>query len=288
MKSFLLVVLLAFTFACSKQTDSRNFAANTQSSSVINGKPVKADNQLAKSVVGFFVKSGEGSDGTWLQWCTGSVLNAKFILTAAHCMQDLDASDVLVNFSLNTVTYDNQMNPSTRIDDIQAKFITRKVKALAIHPQYSGSGEYDLAVVMLEDLVPKTAVPVQFLAEKYLNRKTGTTNLEGTIHQVALLGFGLFQEDPVTETEALRETIVPSRFEKAFVITNQTVGTGGCNGDSGGPAFLNLEGITYQVGVTHGPHGNSSTCHEEGEWFNPALDNGFIIKAQEDLAKKSN
>ena len=100
---------------------------------------------------------------------------------------------------------------------------------------------------------------------------------------VTLVGFGLISESPQTGTEVLRMTTLPARFENQFVVTDQTHGTGGCNGDSGGPAFYDVNGKTYQVGVTHGPHGSSTTCAQEGEWMNPALEKEFIADAQKKM-----
>ena len=93
----------------------------------------------------------------------------------------------------------------------------------------------------------------------------------------------MVSERPATQPDFLLRTTVPATFESQFVVTDQTQGSGGCNGDSGGPAFLDLDGTTYQVGVTHGPRAGSVTCHEQGEWMNPALDKEFLEQAQKDL-----
>ncbi|OFZ31509.1 MAG: hypothetical protein A2622_02695 [Bdellovibrionales bacterium RIFCSPHIGHO2_01_FULL_40_29] len=285
MKIHSLILMTVLFFGCSQNLTSKMTTSQTQKSSIINGTPVTADNSLGKSVVGLFMKSD--SDEAWFQSCTGSVLTSKFILTAAHCVNGLDAGNILVHFSLNTMTSENQANPAKRIHDVEAKFVTRRVKAFMIHPDYRGVGDYDLALLMLEENTPKTAIPVQLLPDQYLNRDEAKTTLEGQRHQVKLMGFGLVSEDPVVETEMMRETVVSSHFIDHFVVTDQTQGSGGCNGDSGGPAFLTLGKETYQVGVTHGPHGRSRSCSEQGEWFNPALDQGFLKKAQQMMSGAS-
>lgn len=285
MKLFAVLIVGLFSFSCTQQVaSSAKVKATADQSSIINGTPVTAENQLAKSVVGLMMKLDKDSSGTvWIQSCTGSILNAKFILTAAHCVIDSEAAELLVHFSLNTVTYAGQKNSATRID-VEKTMVTRKVKAFVTHPEYTGSGSHDLALLMLADEIPAETIPVKLLPAQYLNADTALTTFEGLTLPVILMGFGVVSEIP-TATEVLRETTVPSKFVDRFVVTDQTKGSGGCNGDSGGPAFLLIDGVHYQVGVTHGPREGSTTCHEEGEWYNPAFDQGFLIEAQEKMQK---
>ncbi len=291
MKSLLL--LSAFVLAsCSVTVPNATISfqnqsqPGSQSSSIINGTPVTAENPLAKSVVGIFSSFPVNGETVWTLDCTGTILNEKFILTASHCIKGSNAENILINFSLNSLSYEKQIDPATRVTDLEKNFVIRKVKSFKFHPQYLGGGDHDVAIILLQDAAPADRTFVQLLPDQYLNLPYNRTTLDYQKLPVQLVGFGLFGESPRVSSDVLRMTTVTAQFLDQFVITDQTHGTGGCNGDSGGPAFLDLDGKTYQVGVTHGPHASSVTCGEEGEWVNPGFEKLFITEAQKELLAK--
>lgn len=275
-----IIFLSACVLLTSCLAEKQNKKVELIKSSIINGEVVASDNKLAKSVVGLFSKYRGG----WYNSCTGIVLSERVILTAAHCIEWNDVSTMKVNFSLESLSYSAQVDAGKFFseEEIEAKYITRKVKAYRVHPYYS-EADNDLAVILLEKEIPSDATPVKLLPDSYLNLAENKTTLDEKKLPVTLLGFGIVSENPNVSTEVMRMTTVPARFEKQFVITDQTHGSGGCSGDSGGPAFAEVDGATYMVGVTHGPYGESTNCHEEGQWTNPALSKAFIQKATEEM-----
>ena len=284
-KSLLAAALLVFV-GCTQPKNSREISNNSKST-IINGTPVLETDVLTKSTAGLMMHyEYELNEKVWFQGCTASVLAKRFILTAAHCVKGSEAADLAVNFTINTFTSQQQMNRQTRITDIHnnPKFVVRNVKKFVTHPDYNGLGDNDLAVLMLDADIPDTAIPVSFLPDQYLKAGEFNTTLDGQKVQVTLVGFGIISESDQTETEIMRRTTLPARFETRFVVTDQTQGTGGCFGDSGGPAYFDIEGKTYLVGVTHGPHPGSSSCHEEGEWLNPSLFQKYLNDSMGQLA----
>jgi secreted trypsin-like serine protease len=277
----LLAIAIAanFLFSCNPSNrPSQNIAAakSSNAASIINGQVVTEDNELGQHTVGLMIKYGP----TWYQSCSGSIIAKDMILTAAHCVRGIYSNNnIVINFSLGTMDYDTQSNPATEIKNVRATFNTIDVAGIRSHPNYYGYVDHDIAVIQLKQNIPPTHKPVEFLPENFIDPSGQKLTLDGQTHDVTLLGFGVISEDPVTDTTVLRMTTVPAQFKGTVLVTDQTHSTGACNGDSGGPAFIKINDKNYLVGVTHGPHPGSKTCHEYGDYVNPNLEMNFIREA---------
>jgi Trypsin len=275
-----LTVLACLLFAissCSQEKKSNySLTQKSSSASIINGVVVPEDNELGKSTVGLLIQVKD----TWYQGCTGSIIAKNMILTAAHCLHYLNASrdNLVVTFSLDTVDNEAQENIADPkyVADVRKVFKTVDVANVIAHPKYDGTVDYDVAVIRLKTDIPQTHKPVEFLPDLYFDPTGAKLWLDGKIRDVTLLGFGLISEETGESSTVLRMTTVPAKFDGAIVVTDQTHGTGACNGDSGGPAFLNVGDKSYLVGVTHGPYLDYETCHEFGAYLNPNLFLDFI------------
>lgn len=287
MKNVLQLTVLACIFVsvwgCSKKKDSReSFVQTTQTSSIINGEIVAADNELGHSTVGLLIQF----KGTWYQACTGSIIAPNMIMTAAHCVTyaNIKRDNIVINFSLNTVQNEVQGDPyAPHIKDVRVTFNTIDVVDIEIHEKYTGSVDYDIAIIRLKQNIPTTHKVAEFLPASLVDAKAHKLTIDGETKDVTLLGFGLINENTQESSSVLRKTTVPARFEGTTLVTDQTHGTGACNGDSGGPAFVQIDQKNYLVGVTHGPYLDYVTCHEYGAYLNPNLFWDFIDLAQKKL-----
>lgn len=277
MKCFLILPILILTAACQRLLHHEISGAESQK--IIQGEIENKNNELANSVVAVFVKEiNDRGEFYWIQFCSGSVLNRKNILTAAHCIAGRDLNEVVINFSEKSLDNSLQAQPQTRIENIFSNFEIRKIKRYKINPLYDGSARNDVAMIELQDAAPSSAQAVPFLPDRYLDLKNEKTNLETADfnYESLLMGYGWISEFPVVFSDHLRKTNVKSKFEGPYVLTDQTHGSGLCNGDSGGPAFIQLLGTYYLVGVVHDLRGEHRTCDEIGEYINPAFHKDFI------------
>lgn len=173
-------------------------------------------------------------------WCTGTLIGCETFLTAAHCVED-------------------DGNPSRYWVFLQHAGI-RTVSSITPHPSYTSAGfpEYDVAVL-------KLGAPVTGIDPTELNTQASPPiGTEGTI-----AGYG--------QTSGNAGDYGIKRFGR--VVTSSCAGQGGqelvcwrfanpvgapgddsntCNGDSGGPLFVNLGGGQVVAGITSG--GNNGTC----------------------------
>ncbi|KAI1290753.1 Pancreatic triacylglycerol lipase [Halotydeus destructor] len=181
----------------------------------------------------------------WEQTCTGAILNSKFILTAAHCFDDMEERD---SFYITYGTTDCLKPPQ----GMYKKIIFKDQYTVFIMPKYKANEAYDVSVIKLAD--PIAGLPV----EKYngelvnsicfhTNQKYDNTDMK-TFNYVA--GFGtksvgrLYENSNLTWTYAHRvpEEIAPEYKDIFSVYRNNTLLDfydndkmyTTCGGDSGG------------------------------------------------------
>lgn len=241
---------------------------------IINGTPVDKADPFFAMTARILQKDG----GTWVPICTASILARDLILTAAHCVDGSSANDIRIAFGAQPLTYEGQQHSATEVD-VEARFQTVAVKSFETNPLY-GKTDYDddMALLRLVTSVPGGFHSVALLDESQVKQIDEKKN-----YPVTLVGYGMLKENPATESDILRQTTVPARFEGLHLITDQTGGSGGCNGDSGGPAYLQIGKDFYLVGVTHGPTVDALDCHHHGVWGNPSREKAFLNKASEKM-----
>lgn len=214
------------------------------SNGIIGGEAVGEDDAVMKSTVAIVnLRYGQII-------CTGSLVSKNLVLTAGHCTTE-DPSHLAILFA-------NKL-PKTR--EQATASVTRKVIAGETHPQWpkndfaSDKNWGDIALLRFEGELPANYGPVRLLSNKTLLAPQG---------DAVLAGFGWTDGRRRTEAEGLNKTTVKiedPEFSETEVQMNQKNGSGACHGDSGGPAFIEVEGHMVLMGVTSRGHDDpNDTC----------------------------
>lgn len=225
---------------------------------VINGSPVVKTDSIYWSVVRIIERR---ADGLWIPHCTGVIYSKNIILTAAHCLDDKQSENLRIAFEAQPFTIEQQEYESTSIDPLTA-FNTSRILSYEVHPGYSlAKKENDVAVIRTENNHPDG-----FKAFSLLSSEAAKKLAHGKEHVYTIAGYGLFAANPVAESEVLRKTNVIGTIKDQLIYVDQKSGTGGCFGDSGGPALIRLDSKIYLAGLTQGGVGTSPYCDQLGTW----------------------
>jgi V8-like Glu-specific endopeptidase len=155
--------------------------------------------------------------------CTGTLVAPRVVLTAAHCVENLEAPQVLSVVFAPEVA---RALPTERV----------RVAEGRLHPAWR-AGENDIGVLLLAEDAPVAPVP---LAGPGL-----PADLVGRTTRV--VGFGL---DDGGGTGHRRSGTARVAAVSAGTFSIEAAPGMSCGGDSGGPSFLELDGIERVVGVT--------------------------------------
>ncbi len=154
--------------------------------------------------------------------CTGTLVAPQVVLTARHCL--VDASTVEVYFG-----NDPEREAGTWIDAVDSE----------IH------SSTDIGILALETAAPVDPVPVL--------PKLGPDDIG---REVVIVGFGETQGDGATGIKRQGITTI-SQLQNDVMVVGAT-GADTCFGDSGGPTFVEQDGVRYLAAVTSS--GNSDDC----------------------------
>jgi endonuclease G len=212
---------------------------------IVGGMPVQPGEYPECCLVGELY-----SDGGISWFCTGVLIHPRLVLTARHCVKPNHTFVV----GLNTI---NQNVLST------AEKIT--VKKVVAH------NDYDMAVLVLSQEAQTRPVAIATVDETNDSGSVtlvgfGSDSLSGTI------GFG--RKRVVTTTiNSMRRAVTDDldadeiryQYESDYEFVAGGGGHDSCNGDSGGPAYISVNGVLKVAGLTSRPtKGYINPCGEGG------------------------
>lgn len=225
--------------------------------SIIGGTEVAENDKILQSIVAIYDKTSK-------QLCTGSLLENNVVLTAAHCIGN---GEMYVFFG-------TELGP---------KAPRRLIDMVAISPywetRYSEKfNTGDIALVHFQGTVPAGFKPAKLLKDKKVLKK----DLD-----VVLAGFGISNGVTGVGSGLLRRTsvkIADPKYSVTEVTVDQTQGTGACHGDSGGPAYVEVDGEYVLWGVTsRGVNDEKNDCSQQAAYTSTLFYSAWIERIQQKI-----
>lgn len=272
MRRILLRGLCVTLAACVGPPEDLEPVVERESQPIINGQPV-GDAPQYRAVVSLHLKYLNTSQFSPQIFCSGTLIAGEWVLTAAHCLDAAEGYGPGVKpRKANTLA----VNAS---DDPSLSFTPQPVSEVHIHPGYDRRRlENDLGLLRLRTASSGATVP---------NLPAAGDFTQADVDALLNLNFAGFGYSDLGKTQIGVKLQVdlplgglgcsvsgcpagaPTDTQISYVQTPD----GPCNGDSGGPAFVDRGGVLYVGGVTSYGDG---TCSNYGASTNVAAFAGWI------------
>ncbi len=222
---WLTLALCAIPTACVGASDG-GISDGTTADALIGGHADPSD----AAVVELVEALGPGDEYT----CTATFISKTVLLTAAHCVVEENHPKVIPSKATFRV-----MNASSRAAAKKSDWLPVRRVNVHPHPRYDGDAAHDVAIIVLDAPVAVTPIPIR--------RAPITSALVGS--SVRLIGFGQSaRRSSANDGSDTRRTVITTlRGLDGDLVRIGKTGQQACDGDSGGPALLTVDGVETLV-----------------------------------------